>query len=187
MQFCLCSYQSPVPRIKLAVHESLFCSICPAAKSDQLMRNSDPEIDRHKADGIKWSLSSNLILPYLFYVIGPFRLCKNGLMISFSGQTTYSQRSGRDTMAGVLELIRVSQPKRRLLGVSKKTPWVDPKVLELQAAKEILAEVFGMRISEVEEMLLQHAEARPARPWACPPAPSRPRICAASSCPATGA
>jgi hypothetical protein len=76
-------------------------------------------------------------------------------------------------MAGVLELIRVSQPKRRLLGVSKKTPWVDAKVLELQAAKEILAEVLGMRISEIEEMLLQHTEARPARPWACSPVPSR--------------
>ena len=61
-------------------------------------------------------------------------------------------------MAGVLELIRGSQPQRRLLGVSKKTPWVDPKVLELLAAKEILAEVFGMKISEVEEMLRQRTE-----------------------------
>ena len=61
-------------------------------------------------------------------------------------------------MAGVLELIRGSQPQRRLLSVSKKAPWVSPKVLELQAAKEILAEVFGMKISEVEEMLRQRSE-----------------------------
>jgi hypothetical protein len=40
----------------------------------------------------------------------------------------------------------------------KKAPWVSPKVLELQAAKEILAEVFDMRISEVEEMLRQRSE-----------------------------
>ncbi|HNX40305.1 MAG TPA: hypothetical protein PKK11_06940 [Methanothrix sp.] len=45
-----------------------------------------------------------------------------------------------------------------MVGVSKKTPWVDSKVLELLAAKEILAEVFGMRISEVEEMLRQRIE-----------------------------
>ena len=31
---------------------------------------------------------------------------------------------------------------------------VDLRVLELQAAKEVLAEVFGVRISDVEEMIL---------------------------------
>jgi hypothetical protein len=35
---------------------------------------------------------------------------------------------------------------------------VDPKVLELQTAMEILAEVFGIQISEVEEMLRQRGE-----------------------------
>lgn len=62
-------------------------------------------------------------------------------------------------MAGVLELIRGSQPLRRLLGVSKEPHLMDPKDMELQAAKEILAEVFGMRISEVDEMLQQRSEA----------------------------
>ena len=62
-------------------------------------------------------------------------------------------------MAGVLELIRGHQPQRWLFACPKKAPWVDPKVLELQAAKEILAEVFGMRISEVEEMLRQRSNA----------------------------
>jgi hypothetical protein len=41
---------------------------------------------------------------------------------------------------------------------SEKVPKVDPRVLELQTAMEILAEVFGIRIFEVEEMLLQRSE-----------------------------
>ena len=41
---------------------------------------------------------------------------------------------------------------------SGKAPWVDHKALELQTAMEILAEVFGMRISEVEEMLRERTE-----------------------------
>jgi len=36
---------------------------------------------------------------------------------------------------------------------SGKAPWVNPKVLELQAAMEILAEVFGISTLQVEEML----------------------------------
>ena len=60
-------------------------------------------------------------------------------------------------MAGVLELIR--GPQRRLVIRSETSPRVDPKALELQTAMEILAEVFGIRISEVEEML-RPSEAR---------------------------
>ena len=41
---------------------------------------------------------------------------------------------------------------------SGKAPWVNPKALELQTAMEILAEVFCIRISEVEEMLQQRSE-----------------------------
>jgi hypothetical protein len=59
-------------------------------------------------------------------------------------------------MARVLELIR--NPQRRLVIRSEKAPRVDPKTLELQMAMEILAEVFGIRIFEVEEMLLQRSE-----------------------------
>jgi len=33
-------------------------------------------------------------------------------------------------------------------------PRVNPKILELQAAKEILAEVFQVRVSDVDEMIL---------------------------------
>jgi hypothetical protein len=63
-------------------------------------------------------------------------------------------------MARVLELIRIrsSQNQRRLVKRFEKAPRVNPKVLELQTAMEILAEVFSIRISEVEEMLLQRSE-----------------------------
>jgi hypothetical protein len=35
----------------------------------------------------------------------------------------------------------------------------DPKAMELQTAKEILAEVFGVNLSEVNEMILSRFEA----------------------------
>lgn len=50
------------------------------------------------------------------------------------------------------------QRQRRLVQRSEKTLWVNPKALELQTAMEILAEVFGIRTSEVEEMLRQRSE-----------------------------
>jgi uncharacterized protein involved in type VI secretion and phage assembly len=55
-------------------------------------------------------------------------------------------------MAGVLEKIRWPQ-KRLSVGRSSSAPRVDRRVLELQTAKEILAEIFGVRISDVEEMI----------------------------------
>ena len=55
-------------------------------------------------------------------------------------------------MAGVLERIRWPQ-KRSVIGHSSMAPKVDLRVLELQAAKEILAEVFRVRVSDVEEMI----------------------------------
>ena len=55
-------------------------------------------------------------------------------------------------MAGVLEGIRWPQ-KWRVIGHSSLPRKVDLRVLELQAAKEILAEVFRVRISDVEEMI----------------------------------
>lgn len=55
-------------------------------------------------------------------------------------------------MAGVLERIR--WPQKKLVVVhSSAASKMDLRVLELQAAKEVLAEVFGVRISDVEEML----------------------------------
>jgi hypothetical protein len=55
-------------------------------------------------------------------------------------------------MAGVLESIRWLQ-KRSAVALLPSPP-VDPIILELQAAKEILAEVFRVRVSEVDEMIL---------------------------------
>jgi predicted enzyme related to lactoylglutathione lyase len=56
-------------------------------------------------------------------------------------------------MAGVLERIRWPQ-KRAVIGHSSVTlSKVELRVLELKAAKEVLAEVFGVRISDVEEMI----------------------------------
>jgi len=47
-------------------------------------------------------------------------------------------------MAGVLE---------QLIRPQQKTIYQDQKAMELEAAKEILAEVFKVRLSEVEEMI----------------------------------
>ena len=55
-------------------------------------------------------------------------------------------------MEGVLEQIRWLQ--KRLAIAHLPSPPVDPMILELQAAKEILAEVFRIRVSEVDEMIL---------------------------------
>ena len=55
-------------------------------------------------------------------------------------------------MAGVLEKIRWPQ-KKLVVAHSSTAPKLDLKVLELQAAKEVLAEVFGVKISDVEEMI----------------------------------
>jgi hypothetical protein len=58
-------------------------------------------------------------------------------------------------MAGVFgQLIR---PQKRLMGHSIFQ--IDPKALELETAKEILAEIFGVRIADVDEMIKSRFEA----------------------------
>ncbi len=57
-------------------------------------------------------------------------------------------------MSGVLE--QIMGPKKQL--VSGNMSSIDLKVLQLQAAKEILAEIFGTDVSDVEEMLKQRYE-----------------------------
>jgi hypothetical protein len=52
-------------------------------------------------------------------------------------------------MAGVLE--QLIGPQKR--AVEHRTFRMNPKALELQVAKEILAEVFMVRLSEVDEMI----------------------------------
>jgi len=54
-------------------------------------------------------------------------------------------------MAGVLE--QLIRPQKRAV------VHCNPKALELQTAKEILAEVFKVRLSEVDEMIQNRFEA----------------------------
>ncbi len=58
-------------------------------------------------------------------------------------------------MAGVFEL--VMRPQKR--AVEHRISRADRKVLELAAAKEILAEVFRIRVSDVDEMIQSRSEA----------------------------
>jgi len=49
-------------------------------------------------------------------------------------------------------------PQKRSVSALDPLPRVNPKILQLQAAKEILAEVFQVRISDVDEMILSRYE-----------------------------
>jgi hypothetical protein len=66
-------------------------------------------------------------------------------------------------MAGVLGQFRWPLSRRSELCGSDFMP-VDPRVQQLQEAKEILAEVHGIDISEVEEMIRSRME---ERSWQC--------------------
>ena len=55
-------------------------------------------------------------------------------------------------MAGVLE--QLIRPQKRAV-----VHRMNPKALELQTAKEILAEVFGVKLTEVDEMIQNRFEA----------------------------
>lgn len=69
-------------------------------------------------------------------------------------------------MAGVFGLIK--GPQRQLVGRHGMVQRADPRALELQAAMEILAEVFCVRTSEIEEMIRLRSEERelwPERFW----------------------
>ncbi len=58
-------------------------------------------------------------------------------------------------MAGVFE--RLVRPQKR--AVEYRISRADRKVLELQTDKEILAEVFRIRVSDVDEMIQSRSEA----------------------------
>jgi len=49
-------------------------------------------------------------------------------------------------------------PQKRSVVALDPLPRVNPKILQLQAAKEILAEVFQVGVSDVEEMILSRYE-----------------------------
>ncbi len=54
-------------------------------------------------------------------------------------------------MAGVFGLIK--EPQKQIIGRNGVAQQEDPRALELQAAMEILAEVFKVRLSDVDEMI----------------------------------
>ena len=66
-------------------------------------------------------------------------------------------------MSGVLE--QLIRPQKR--AVEHCTSRVNPTALELQTAKEILAEVFRVRISEVDEMIQNRFEEIPSQEACC--------------------
>jgi hypothetical protein len=99
----------------------------------------------------------NIILSFVSYSY--ILLCKNGLMILFSGEATYPYTQYRHIMAGVLE--QLIRPQKR--AVVHCTSRMNPKALELQTAKEILAEVFRVRLSEVDEMIQNRFEKVPSQ------------------------
>ena len=52
---------------------------------------------------------------------------------------------------------KIHWPQRNV-GDSPLAPRVDRRILELQTAKEILAEIFSVGVSDVEEMILNRYE-----------------------------
>ncbi len=109
-----------------------------------------------------FSIIQIYIIHILLYLNPLFLSCKNGLLLSFSGETTYPHQAYWHTMAGVFELIK--RPQKRLVGHHGVVQRADPRALELQAAMDILAEVFSITPAEVEEMIqsrfkVSHSEA----------------------------
>lgn len=74
--------------------------------------------------------------------------------ILISSKSTYHQTYYVHIMAGVLE--QLIRPQKRV--VVYCTSRMNPTELELQMAKEILAEVFRVRLSEVDEMIQNRFE-----------------------------
>jgi hypothetical protein len=63
-------------------------------------------------------------------------------------------------MAGVLE--RIMQSKKKI--AKQPMDMVPTKVLQLQMAKEILAETFGVSVREVEEMIQMRCDEKVSWP-----------------------
>jgi hypothetical protein len=65
-------------------------------------------------------------------------------------------------MAGVLE--RIMQSRKRIIRQNTPSDAVPTKVLQLQMAKEILAETFGISVQDVEEMIRMRCEEKESWP-----------------------
>lgn len=88
-------------------------------------------------------------------------------MISNSSKTTYSYTHHMLVMAGVLE--RMRRPRKQIVKQLISMDLAPTRVLELQTAKEILAEIFSTNISDVEEMIqirCEKLESYPEGLWA---------------------
>jgi len=82
-------------------------------------------------------------------------ICKNRLQhIVFSGQVSYLNTTSR--------ILMIIWPKRRLAGPHGAHDVVNPRMVELEVAKEILSELFDIRTHEVDEMIRQRMEERQA-------------------------
>lgn len=77
-------------------------------------------------------------------------------LLSILSKTSYLLMQYSHTMAGVLERIR--KPSKQLVEGGGSVSRAEKKALQLQAAMEILAEVFGVGLSDVEDMLKQRYE-----------------------------
>ena len=86
-------------------------------------------------------------------------------MISFSAKTTYSCTYYGLTIAGVLECVIKS--KRQVVKPGQPFGKHSFKALELQTAKEILAEVFHARVSDVEDMIQRRLDEKSLPPAEC--------------------
>jgi len=65
-------------------------------------------------------------------------------------------------MAGVLE--RMMQSRKRIIRQNTPFDFIPTKVLQLQMAKEILAETFGISVRDVEEMIRMRCMEKEAWP-----------------------
>ncbi len=84
-----------------------------------------------------------------------FLKCKNDLPLLISCQSTYPYMPYGQSMAGVLELIGEYFFKpSQCIGPRVQSRY-DLTLLELEIAKEILQEVFGIAPEDVEEMIQQ--------------------------------
>lgn len=75
----------------------------------------------------------------------------------FHQQSIYTYTHHMHTMAGVLEHLR--WPPVRRQQVSARCG-IDLAAIELEAAKEILGEIFGAKPGDVEEMIRQRLQER---------------------------
>lgn len=81
-------------------------------------------------------------------------------MQSFSGESTYPCTHHSHTMAGVLAQIRWPFSSKSELCERRNFGKLDRRTQELQEAKKILGEVFGVSFEEVEEMIQRRLEER---------------------------